>query len=75
MSGRVRAAGRNLTVGELREALDDLDDAGIVGVASEDELTEWRPLTAASVLGDLVLIIPAEPRYTTCADCGSEVMS
>lgn len=74
MSGRVRAAGRCLTVGELREALDGLDDrdpatVGWSGFGRDAVIDVWAANGADLDLG------PAPetgPRGKVCPTCGCD---
>lgn len=73
MSGRVRAAGRGLTVGELREALADLDDrdpvtVGWSGFGDLAALDVWAANGADLDLGPA----PETGRGRVCSTCGCD---
>lgn len=74
MSGRVRAAGRTLTVGELREALAGLDDNLPVRILADPVDTGGDVESAEGDTTRLALQLTDAPGGNgwTCMVCGSE---
>lgn len=67
---RVKAAGRCLTVAELREALADADPRDEVVIESQAG-EQWRPLVVDATPG-IVLLDAGEVEAGLCAECGDE---